>query len=1194
MKILSWNIRSINGNIDGLNVNKLKDVHIENMLRMHDLIFLQETHLSKKSKDEILLPGYKHVPYCRNKTNKAQSASGGLSVFIKEEYRKHVKFLPQNNSDIVWLQIEEKIGLSTCKLFIGSVYIPPQYSSFGKENTNQIWDRLEQDVEYFSNKGKIILCGDFNARTGRSIDYIQMDSNHNYYKLPNNYDYETFHERHSMDQIIQKNGRRLVNICMNNQLYIQNGRTLGDLQGKFTCFQPQGCSVVDYVICSQELTREIKYMKVKDLMQQSDHCPMIVNINIPCIDKINYLKLQKTNVNLKKENENKNENIHIPRFRWDDESRENFQKTLKLPIIRTQIDQLKIKTEHLLEINKQNMQTDKPECIKTAINDCAKDVSNIFVETGKLSLVIKKRSPKSKKNIHNKKWFDAECVRLRKEVKSLLNAINRNPYNTQLRQKYHARSKEYKTIIKRKRKRYKAALVTKLHDMIEENPSVLWNTLQQLRESDNPGTQNTNYLNIRKWTEHLQQLIGTEPDVNPERKIQIQQMADLLQNQNNPFLDKPILIEEIKNAIKKLKNKKSPGKDGITNEMIKSATPDLLQILEKTFNLVIDTGIYPNEWKVGLCIPIYKAGCPLNPENYRGITLTNGIGKLFCQIINQRISQFLEQNNCLVKEQGGFRKNHRTTDHIFILNRLVDNVMKTKNKRLYCCFVDFQKAFDNVWHDALLLKLYDSGITGKLFNIIKSMYDNAHIQTKIRDKCSGEITIRKGVHQGNTISPTLFNVFINDIVKNIGDRDSPNITAYRKIPCLIYADDLVLLSITKLGLQTKLDNLQDYCVKWGLKINVNKTKVIIFTRSAPKIPIHFKCGKHFIEIIEQYKYLGIVFHKDGGFKMAQEHLSKQSNKAANALRRSIYDQNIKPNITMQIFDSIISPILTYGAEIWFPNTLNIHGEFEFDNFFKACISGKFSHENLHTKFCKQILGIHKRAMTLPTLGEMGRYPLTLKIVKQLITFWVHIVESNPKSYIKIMYNDMIQNDTNNKWLQTIQNILHKIGFGHIWKNQGTFNVKRLNYAIQDKLEQLYEQFWFCQKQTYSKLKFYNMTTKQYRLETYLTNCSNINHRKSFCKLRTSSHDLMIEKGRYQNIPKDDRKCKYCNKVEDELHLLDDCKLYNELRKSIFSQTKVAEKHNNNFKISNMLNIEEYQTAVMKYVHECFCIRKQII
>ena len=113
------------------------------------------------------------------------------------------------------------------------------------------------------------------------------------------------------------------------------------------------------------------------------------------------------------------------------------------------------------------------------------------------------------------------------------------------------------------------------------------------------------------------------------------------------------------------------------------------------------------------------------------------------------------------REQAGFRKNHRTTDQIFILSKLVDYVMKTKNKRLYCCFVDFQKAFDNVWHDGLFLKLHNAGITGKCLDLIVKMYENSFLCTRIQDKYSGHVLIKKGVHQGSTLSPTLFNIFNN-------------------------------------------------------------------------------------------------------------------------------------------------------------------------------------------------------------------------------------------------------------------------------------------------------------------------------------------------------------------------------------------------------------------------------------------------
>lgn len=1197
MKILSWNIRSINGKVDDINTNKLNDVQIKNMLTFYDLIFLQETHLDKKAVDDISLPGYVSMHYCRTKRNKTFSNSGGISVFIKESHRKCIKFLPQSNSDIVWIQIvsQNAIRSPNHEIFIGCVYIPPEFSSFGKQYTRKIWDSLEQDIEVLSQRGQIVLCGDFNARSGRLTDFIEMDSHPKYYKLPEKYAYDNFYHRCTMDSVVQKNGRILVNMCTDNQLYILNGRTLGDLQGRFTCFQPQGCSVVDYFVCSQSLMKKVNYMKVKDLMAHSDHCPVGLNIHIASIDDVSLQKpyISKRNTRVDFDTKIPPEQIQ-PHFVWDKNSRERFQKALELPVIQSHIKQIKCQTKKISEQIKQNTKQSDSLDFHSTINECSKQMSDVFMKAAQLSLKAKRSKPLMKMK-HSKKWFDSDCVKMRKEVKSLLNAINRNPYKTELRQKYFSQRKQYNKMIKRKKNVFKNALVSKLHDVIEEDPSALWKTLRKLKDSEDDGIKHLNPMNNSRWTEHLRKLIGDEPQVNPDRREQVQNMFTGLTVTDNPLLDKRITMEEITRTIKRLKNNKSPGKDGITNEMIKSISPSLMEAMQHIFNIVLDTGIYPYDWKVGLNIPIYKNGCTFNPENYRGITLTNTIGKLFCQVLNQRISDYLEENNCLVREQAGFRKTFRTTDHIFLLNKLVDSVLKTRTKRLYCCFVDFQKAFDNVWHQALLVKLNKIGITGKIFNIVKNMYLSATVSTKIKGRYMDEITVKKGVHQGNTLSPTLFNVYINDIVQYVKEKDSPFITATERIPCLLYADDLALLSTTKLGLQTKLDRLQKYCSDWGLKINKAKTKVIVFTNSLPKIPIYFNCGDHMIETVKTYKYLGVVFHQKGKFQETQEYLAKQSTKAAYAIRKAVHGQSLKPDIIMRFFDSLITPILTYGAEIWFPFCFNGQTAFHIDDLFKSCLSGTLPYENLHVKFCKQILGVHKKAMVLPTLGELGRFPLTFKIISQLISFWIHVTDSKPDSYNRLLYDYLYQNDEQDRWINTIKNILCTIGFKHIWKNQSTLDINRLTYAVQRKLEDLYKTFWVYKKQEFTKLRFYDFVTKEYRLEPYLINCKNKNYRKTFCKFRTSCHDLMIEKGRHKKIPRENRICKYCKQVEDEYHLLDECLLYDDMRNNLLLNIKSGGNGSkqNTDKLSKIVTCDKYQMVIIKYVYDCFEKRQKI-
>ena len=248
---------------------------------------------------------------------------------------------------------------------------------------------------------------------------------------------------------------------------------------------------------------------------------------------------------------------------------------------------------------------------------------------------------------------------------------------------------------------------------------------------------------------------------------------------------------------------------------------------------------------------------------------------------------------------------------------------------------------------------------------------------------------------------------------------------------MLYADDLALLSTTKLGLRFKLDKLQDYCLKWGLKINKTKTKIIIFTKSPPKNPIFFKCGEYIFETTETYKYLGVVFHQSGKFQAAQEHLAKQSNKAIYAFKRAIHGQCINTDIVMHLFDSLVTPILTYGAEVWFPFCFNGQNDFDIRDLFKSCLSSKLVHENTHIKFCKRFLGVHKKAMVLPTLAELGRFPVTFKIISQIVSFWIHVTESKQNSYVRLLYNHLYENEQQDRWINTVKNLFSAIGFKHV-------------------------------------------------------------------------------------------------------------------------------------------------------------------
>ena len=172
-------------------------------------------------------------------------------------------------------------------------------------------------------------------------------------------------------------------------------------------------------------------------------------------------------------------------------------------------------------------------------------------------------------------------------------------------------------------------------------------------------------------------------------------------DQNNEdstnVLNEFITESEVHESIKTLKLNKSSGIDDIVNEYIISMKHIMVPIYVKLFNAILETGNIPSDWLTGIIIPIYKnKGSKLDPGNYRPITLLSCLGKLFTSILNNRLNKFIDENNILLENQSGFRKEYSTLDNIFSLFSLLE-YHKSKNKKLYCCFIDFTKAFDNVW-----------------------------------------------------------------------------------------------------------------------------------------------------------------------------------------------------------------------------------------------------------------------------------------------------------------------------------------------------------------------------------------------------------------------------------------------------------------------------------------------------------------
>ena len=333
--------------------------------------------------------------------------------------------------------------------------------------------------------------------------------------------------------------------------------------------------------------------------------------------------------------------------------------------------------------------------------------------------------------------------------------------------------------------------------------------------------------------------------------------------------------------MRKLKSRKSPGPDGIYNEMLTHLGNEGKQTILNLINLTFRKGELPRSWKIATVKPLLKKGKPADEvSSHRPISLTSCLGKLAERMMNSRLYWWLEANGILNAHQAGFRKGQRTEDLLFRMTQQIIDGFHQK-KTTVGIFVDLQQAYDRVWRKGLFIKMQDCGIHGNLYRWIKNFLSDRLIQTKVQNAFSSKRVLEEGLPQGSSLSCTLFLIFLNDLPKILKSEKAQ------------YADDLAFWQTrNKAGtsailLNEDLQRLQSYCNKWKLKINTTKTVYSIFSKSPNEANknLNIKIGEKAILKESNPTYLGVQL--DGRLTLTKhvENLKQKATKRLKIVKR---------------------------------------------------------------------------------------------------------------------------------------------------------------------------------------------------------------------------------------------------------------------------------------------------------------------
>ena len=1163
MKFLSWNIQAPS-TTEG---NKFSIKEFTNVITQHDFACLQEV------REVVHLPGYRAECSIRE-----GSWSGGVGILVKKELVEGVEFIKNHEfKDYLVCRLKKDFFRLDKDIFLVNVYAKP-HNTLDAADTSQfisgkeIIKKVEEDINDLRKEGEIILCGDLNARIGHKTGMVLHDSD-NFIPMPDDYIPDENTPRFSQDIKSNTYGTHFLNLVMNNQLTILNGRTLGDMTGNFTSIQKQGCSVVDYFATSQSIKSDVNYMKVLNFTPYSDHKPLSMELRCKPV-KIEYLRPLEQQYD------------RAPtRFQFSEENREAFIEALGSESSHQTLKALQDRLDRLCETAPDDSDTATVNELNDKLTEHLRSVaSSCFRQTKHLN----------KKKLNNKPWFNWQTRSGKRELRNATNTISGHPNSNFLRDNYYKVKGCYKRLINNTKNTFFA----KLNEDIESGKVLNWQAFKKIKGYKENMIQHDSY-DMDKFEKFFSTLYSdNHKTIDSNKKDELISEADTINNTtttHSTILNDKFTTTEVSLVIKSLKLGKASSSDMISNEIIKSLDSNHVNFLTSYFNVCLELGIYP--WNESIITPLHKKGNKSDPDNYRAIAVSSVIGKLFSTILLERLIKYRLKFNPDPENQLGFTKNAQTYDHIFTMQTIASKYKKLK-KRVYAVFVDFKKAFDSVCRQALFLKLAKSGITGKFYNVLRNMYSNSNAYIKLSGHISNRFKVLKGTEQGHPLSPDLFKIFLSDLSGLLEIKDCPRLSNI-PISHLLWADDLILLSLSPEAAQKQINVLNNFCNEWGIEVNQSKTKVVEFgdkkstTGTKPKFYLQDKL----LETVDSYCYLGVLLHQSGKLGSAQDSLKSKAMRAFFGLKRTIMRSKITFKAATTLFDSLIKPIVLYGAPLFTPTSPVVKAIVKSIKTNKPLLQNflpkvsRSPSEKVHLSFMKWALGVHRKTSNIGTWGETGRYPLVYQAIRLTLNFYKRLQNLPNSSFAKAALKD--QKLFKLPWFSYIEPLteldeifkLDHVSANRILNSKGRPTQLRIKPSCNKKISSLsglrednplpskkfrveevmknltqkFVQSWEDGKSSSTKLSYYNVIKQKFAREPYLDCSKGFSQRYYTTQLRISAHDLHIERGRYSNTPRDERICHWCNTsmgvaiVECEKHLLFECDMYASLRDKLITR-----------------------------------------
>ena len=392
-----------------------------------------------------------------------------------------------------------------------------------------------------------------------------------------------------------------------------------------------------------------------------------------------------------------------------------------------------------------------------------------------------------------------------------------------------------------------------------------------------------------------------------------EEMPDM-QNLTNVQIGALIITREmVREKLAKLNVNKSCGPDGIHPHVLQRSASAMCKPLQIIFQMSLDKGECPADWKIANVTPIHKKGDRTDPSNYRPVSLTSQVCKVLESLVRTRVIEHLDRNNLINEAQHGFREGRSCLTNLLETLEAWTQIIE-EGDGIDVAYLDFRKAFDLISHNHLIFKMSKYGINGPILDWVKDFLRDRSQRVLIRGTASTSQGVTSGVPQGSVLGPVLFLIFINDLPLKVLS------------PLSLFADDSKIFTriVDKENevkiyensgkdiLQQDLCSVLEWAKKWKMEFNVEKCKILHIGNNNPKHKYNMD-GKELIET-EKEKDLGILIDCKLDFGSHIKEIVGRANRMVGLVRAAFACLNKK--MFLNLYMALIRPLLEYCVQVW--------------------------------------------------------------------------------------------------------------------------------------------------------------------------------------------------------------------------------------------------------------------------------------